>query len=467
MLPTSGGGTIVVTGRNLGLEPGVVELEYAGGSAGMVRRTYLVRAGGCALGSPGTELRCGSLEGVGANYTFRVSVHGGSSVASADTLSHSPPTITSIDGEAAVQGSAGGTTVVLHGSNLGPAANTAVTVWASPVGRDGIMFPATNCAVAVPHVTVVCVVGEAVGAALSWRVVVEGQSNSMPVSRVAAPVISSVTLEGTALGRASTLGGAALVVDGDNFGGRGSAQRDLPLSSSPPPPPPMGRRETFCVRAPLHVSVFAPACACIVYCCPRLAGRTAVYDQADGRSPLAGVEVTLLAPAGVLTAGNCTVAVPHRRLRCVMPAGVGVVSAVTVSVLGQATTAPTAGIAYEAPVVAALTPPMWGTDLSVLAVSVAGYGFGPSAGPAGGVVAADVTGTATCGARVTFSAVATVRDDGSAVFDVRQASVGLVRNWTVILVVAGQASQVGHVVGVRVVVAPDRGFASIPNPWLV
>lgn len=42
------------------------------------------------------------------------------------------------------------------------------------------------------HVTIACLTVPGLGAALSWHVVVEGQSNANPLSSYAAPIVSSV-----------------------------------------------------------------------------------------------------------------------------------------------------------------------------------------------------------------------------------------------------------------------------------
>lgn len=105
-----------IKGRNLGLESAVVTVVYSGGSLGMATRTYTVPSGNCTVLNPGLELRCQTLPGVGANYTFVVVVNGSSSAPSANMLSYSAPLVNSVDGPGAVAGlAAGGALVVLRG----------------------------------------------------------------------------------------------------------------------------------------------------------------------------------------------------------------------------------------------------------------------------------------------------------------------------------------------------------------
>jgi hypothetical protein len=115
-LPTVGGALIDVEGENLGLTPAAISLTYSGGSTGFLPRTHTLPPGVCTIVIPGSRLQCPSAPGVGANYTFRVTVDGGASSNSSMLLSYAPPFIGSIDGQGAVLGpAAGGAVVLLHG----------------------------------------------------------------------------------------------------------------------------------------------------------------------------------------------------------------------------------------------------------------------------------------------------------------------------------------------------------------
>jgi hypothetical protein len=124
-----------------------------------------------------------------------------------------------VDGPGAISALAGGQPIYLLGSNLGPVDNTtSVTARASPANSDLLVFEAVNCTVTRDHVNVTCITTESIGTSLSWRVVVEGQSNTLPVSHVAPPTITGVALEGGLF--ANTTGGTPLRVLGRNFGSR-------------------------------------------------------------------------------------------------------------------------------------------------------------------------------------------------------------------------------------------------------
>jgi hypothetical protein len=95
---------------------------------------------------------------VGANYTFTVTVDGGTSAASADKLSYAPPVINALDGPGAAGATtSGGAVIFLNGSNFGPVdARTVVAAWASPLANDSLTFPGVNCAVVVAHIAIRC-----------------------------------------------------------------------------------------------------------------------------------------------------------------------------------------------------------------------------------------------------------------------------------------------------------------------
>lgn len=105
-----------IRGARLGLVASAIALTYTGGSLGVATRTYAVPTGACTVVDPGTLIRCPTLPGVGANYTFVVTVDGGSSAVGAGFLSYAPPIINSVEGPGAYNGlAAGGMSILLQG----------------------------------------------------------------------------------------------------------------------------------------------------------------------------------------------------------------------------------------------------------------------------------------------------------------------------------------------------------------
>ena len=174
-LPTIGGADIDLFGINLGVDSEVLQLQYLGGSADHSNRSY--NATDCIVIVAETHVRCTSVPGVGANYSFVLCVAGGCSDRSDKQISYTAPIVDSVDGPGAVLAStAGGSFIFLHGSDFGPQNESPdLTVWAAPVQDQARLFYAAGCRVYVDHVTLVCNTTQAIGSPLSWRVMVEGQ----------------------------------------------------------------------------------------------------------------------------------------------------------------------------------------------------------------------------------------------------------------------------------------------------
>ena len=90
--------------------------------------------------------------------------------------------------------------VTLSGLNFG-GVGEAVTIsaWCSPASLSSpidsqLVFTATRCNVTGDHTEVQCLMPEAVGATLSWRISVDGLVSSVPASTLAGPVILSVEI---------------------------------------------------------------------------------------------------------------------------------------------------------------------------------------------------------------------------------------------------------------------------------
>ena len=107
----------------------------------------------------------------------------------------------------------------MHGSNFGPEAQAvSVTAWSTPLANDSLVFPGVNCTVVVDHSVIQCLTSPSVGSKLTWSVVVEGLVNAVPTTSVAPPVVSNASFVGLARDAAATTGGSQLIVFGTNFG---------------------------------------------------------------------------------------------------------------------------------------------------------------------------------------------------------------------------------------------------------
>lgn len=93
-----------------------------------------------------------------------------------------------------------------------------VAAWASPTVDTSLVFHGLNCTVSEPHVAISCQTSPGVGATLAWRVVVEGQSNAVPLSSYAGPTVYSALFSPADVRHADSRGGTALLISGLNFG---------------------------------------------------------------------------------------------------------------------------------------------------------------------------------------------------------------------------------------------------------
>jgi hypothetical protein len=397
--------------------------ELPGGSDGLLRRNHTLDPGTCTIVSPGAAIRCTTVPGVGANYTFVVAVDGGSSEPSRTLLSYSPPVISGVDGQGAVRAySGGGVTLLLYGSNFGPEDNgSAVVAWATHPATEWLTFPAHDCFVAVNHTVIKCVTGEAVGTGLSWRVVVEGQSNALPLSSIGPPTIQVVRWADPNITVAATTGGTLLEVVGTNFG-------------------------------------------------PSVVLTEAAWGSNNtGSGLLVAVELQVLAGSALLSGENCTLPTPHARLVCALPAGTGVITSVVLTVLGQAVQVQVQGLAYAVPAITGMQPPTWGTNLESLTVVLTGSGFG--APTQSSRVQVTLLGATGCGSgtppggdvvAVAGQAIV-VRSDSELVFEVRTALAHVVPAWSLDVVVSGQSLSAPVVVRTRAPLVPTLTFDTAPN----
>ena len=371
-----------LAGRNLGLTASVVTVAYSGGSIGMARRRYDIHVGDCTVVVAGTHLRCSTVPGVGANYTFEVTVDGVTSSPSNATLSYGAPGINSVElVELASAPTRGGAAVRIHGYNFGPDdAGTVIAAWASPSVMASLEFPASACVVEQAHVTIRCITGSSVGSKLTWRVAVEGQVNSAPVSVVSSPSITTVLLVNAT--HASTSGGTVLQVTGDNFG---------------------------------------------------------AFIQV--------VRVAVRMAAGDVVTQNCTFAVVYTVVRCKLPAGIGRIWGVMITVLDQSVDFEASDLWYAPPVVSGVNPNRWGTDLNGTSVQLVGSGFGsPALSSYVQVSATAASGCAGSVAGILSGRNVIVRSDGDLSFELHTVFPHVVRRWELQVSVAGQALASGPLV---------------------
>jgi hypothetical protein len=253
---------------------------------------------------------------------------------------------------------------------------------------EGLGYCSDKCSVFAPidastcehcHLSGRCLVTSGRGAALSWRVEVEGQANAMPLASYAPPTLDRAYFAAEGVVRADTQGGTELALEGRNL-----------------------------------------------------------WDD------VRFVSVSITTPAGVSTATGCRFIVPHEKLVCTLPPGVGTISLVTLTELDQGVALGPVGLAYAAPAITSVAPVDWPTNVDGATLTVTGRGFGtPSISS---LVAVTVSGVVCNASRegtytnVSLKAGAiTVRNDTQLTFEVRGVVEHVVSPWMVAISVAGRA----------------------------
>jgi len=212
LLDTAGGDALVVDGSNLGALGTPVMVTYGGAGHDRYRATQ------CVVSVAHQQIKCLTTHGVGAGHRVVVTVGGQTSAPSDDVLSYSPPELTSVSGLGATEAeTAGGEEVLLHGRQLGAAADVGSSLSAT-YGPSGTEFTATDCSVLVAHSTVRCLTAPGTGTNHSWVVTVDGQASALFAAGTgyAAPIV--VFYRGDGVEDADTRGGQVVRIEGRQFG---------------------------------------------------------------------------------------------------------------------------------------------------------------------------------------------------------------------------------------------------------
>jgi hypothetical protein len=207
-LDTGGGQLILIDGSQFGpiSFPVSTQLTVTYGKAGDVGR---YTAQGCAVSSAPplkSTITCSTDQGVGAGFSFLVSIGGQTSVVYASNAGYAPPQIFTFSGPGASQADTNGAqSVVIYGRNFGP--NNAYTnaLLSATYGvalKEGgaaflartpsVSYTAAGCAVTVPHTQVTCQTAPGAGATLGWKLVLDSQPSSTPTTNYNPPVVSAI-----------------------------------------------------------------------------------------------------------------------------------------------------------------------------------------------------------------------------------------------------------------------------------
>ena len=228
---TEGGQDVLLEGKNFGpaklangLDASVAPLVLASISTvtyGKTGTEYTVDVSTCKITTDHFMVTCATVPGGGKGLKWFIDIDGQRSIAA--STYYGLPDVASITGPAAaILSTLGGEKIVIAGSNFGP---DVATVTGSPstgrpflekvtYGPNGIEYTARDCSVTKNSKEITCTTVPGVGAALQWRITVEGQqSTSFAWSTYIPPeVLSMAPAEGP------TEGGVQVKIVGKGFG---------------------------------------------------------------------------------------------------------------------------------------------------------------------------------------------------------------------------------------------------------
>jgi len=228
-LPTSGGATLIFTGRGFG-PASANGMDLLPTSSAVNSEPNPMRYSVACKKDPATAhtvMTCDVPKGVGFNFTWTTTVCGLSSAPSTTRTAYAPPIVTMVGGAGKTGASTqGGQLLSVSGQNLGyvpdAGANddmTRIVRWVRYGAPGRLQYTAESCRVTISGDTttrVECLTAEGTGKNHSIQINIGGQiSNLYPASiSYAEPVISAFGLARLA----QTPGGEEIQIQGSNFG---------------------------------------------------------------------------------------------------------------------------------------------------------------------------------------------------------------------------------------------------------
>ena len=176
----------------------------------------------CDVTTSDTRLNCATTEGLGADHKWIVTRQSLSSTPSVQTVSYTPPEITSFTGTTTLSTS-GGTELTITGTNFGPVGNTEASATYGPAGGE-TKYVISGCTVESDSGNVVmkCTTIAGVGGNLKIQLTVAGQTGSIGPTNVylnyEAPTLTSLSGLATGVSGSTTVGGISITLTGQNFG---------------------------------------------------------------------------------------------------------------------------------------------------------------------------------------------------------------------------------------------------------
>ena len=169
----------------------------------------------CDINSPHESLYCTTVEGVGKDLQWLLTIGRQTSVDADGYSTYRAPVIFGVQGQGANEANtAGGQEIFVVGDNFGPSfASESLVV---SYGVNGDSFLGEDCEITSPHDTIKCLTAEGTGKNHSWIVDVGSQASDMYAAGTsyAPPVVVQLT----GAHNASTEGGQPVVIEGRQLG---------------------------------------------------------------------------------------------------------------------------------------------------------------------------------------------------------------------------------------------------------
>jgi hypothetical protein len=434
-LTTTGGDQIVLTGTNFGpaLSPQFNPQVFYGPAS----NPSLLKATGCQVTKPNTEITCFTAVGVGVGLVFSAEIAGQNSTskacADANLCKYARPEIGDFENtglpvmyglgaqDAVTQG---GQAVRIRGRNFGSTSAVGITAKYGPcstaacTGLNDLIYTATDCEV-VQNNLIKCLTAPGTGKGHYWKVSLGSQESNAYFgdTSYAAPIVIELKTQVKELvSSIQTKGNDKITITGDNFGpktGPGSVSTGAgTLKAFYGPTATEYNANCFVSTAHIELECTTEAGAGkdhrwsivvnnLVSQSPQSSYARPTIDSFSGVGAAnavtsGGQDVTITGtnfgdasksppylgkvtygPSGTeFVAANCTVAEPgHTEIVCKTVPGTGATLYWIVRVQGQASEVSTASTGYAKPSITAMTPSN-GPTIGVIDITVEGNNFG-------------------------------------------------------------------------------------------
>jgi hypothetical protein len=382
-MPTQGGTAMTLTGTNFGplSSSNIWSILGLGVTAsyGPPSNSAFYTANACSVSIANTRMICVSVEGVGKNHVWVVTVGTQVSAVSTATSSYDPPQITGLIGTSPTSG---GSLITINGSSFGPVSGN---IPFAQYGPTGVEFAASSCAIVLAHLQITCLTAPGYGGNLVWTVTIGGETSVVSLVKFAYdnPVINTilpdlmstsgqlVTLTGLNFGTVAS--GATLSV---TYGPSGA----LTTYSSSSCAVTVAHFEVQCVSSPgVGANLFwqvtlqglsGTSGATNSYYPPsivslstfpvttlRTSGGESVTIDGSHFGPLSALPTATYAGGSYsYTASSCTVSISHTQIVCLSSRGVGANLLWQVSVGGQLSSFSSDQVSYTRPAVVSISP---------------------------------------------------------------------------------------------------------------